>query len=224
MGNSRCGTTIAAEGYEAHFTPHVASPDVVVDHDSRKIWMAFHGLCADGAQLTRMAESNDGVGFTAHEPLVAFPYLRILPQRWNGQWLAMSMPGILYRSPDLRAWESGPMLFGNDFRHCALLRRDDVLHVFWTRVGDTPEHILRSTISLAGDWSSWTPSPPQSVLAPEHPWEGSELPLEASARGQVTTRVRQVRDPAILEDEGRVWLLYSIAGESGIAIAELHGL
>jgi len=30
-----------------------------------------------------------------------------------------------------------------------------------------------------------------------------------------------LRDPAIFEEYGRIYLLYSVAGESGIAIAEL---
>jgi len=34
-------------------------------------------------------------------------------------------------------------------------------------------------------------------------------------------QVRQLRDPALLETDGRTYLLYSVAGESGIAIAEL---
>ncbi len=34
--------------------------------------------------------------------------------------------------------------------------------------------------------------------------------------------VNQLRDPAIYEEDGRVYLLYAVAGESGIAIAELH--
>jgi hypothetical protein len=33
--------------------------------------------------------------------------------------------------------------------------------------------------------------------------------------------VNQLRDPAILEDKGRVYLFYAVAGESGIASAEL---
>jgi hypothetical protein len=39
--------------------------------------------------------------------------------------------------------------------------------------------------------------------------------------------VRQLRDPAIFEEDGRRYLLYSVAGEQGIAIGEfrrrLHG-
>lgn len=213
---------VAAEGYDAHFTPHIASPDVVVDPDTHTIWMAYHGLCDDGSQLTRIAESTDGLGFTAYAPLVAFPYLRVLPDRVDGRWLAMSMPGVWYRGDDMRTWEPGAMVFGFDFRHCALLRRGSTVHVFWTRVGDAPEHILRSTIELDGDWSGWAPSEPESVLLPETPWEGADLPVEASQRGQVTSRVNQLRDPAIFEDDGRTWMLYTIAGESGIALAELH--
>lgn len=114
------------------------------------------------------------------------------------------------------------MVFGMDFRHCALLRRGRTVHVFWTRVGDAPEHILESTVELDGDWSGWTPSDPRTVVLPEVAWEGAELPVEASQRGQVTSQVNQLRDPAIFEDEGRTWLLYTIAGESGIALAELH--
>lgn len=64
--------------------------------------MAYHGLCEDGSQLTRVAESTDGVRFTPYEPLVAFPYLRVFPERVDGRWLAMSMPGIWYRSDDMR--------------------------------------------------------------------------------------------------------------------------
>jgi hypothetical protein len=215
---------VQAEGHAAHFTPHIASPDVVVDHERHTIWMAYHGLCDDGLQLTRMAQSTDGVHFEALEPLVAFPYLRVLPARLDDGWLAMSMPGILYRSPDLLTWEAGPMLFDADFRHCALLRRSDTLHVFWTRVGDAPEHILHSTIDLTGDWTTWKPSAPTSVLAPEEPWEGADLPIEASVRGQVTEPVHQLRDPAVFTEAGRVWLLYAIGGEAGIAIAELRDL
>lgn len=34
--------------------------------------------------------------------------------------------------------------------------------------------------------------------------------------------VNQLRDPAIFEESGRIYLLYAVAGENGIAIAEVH--
>ena len=178
------------------------------------------------AQCSGLRSRRRAAVFDALEPLVALPYLRIVPQPTNGRWLAMSMPGVVYTSGDLRTWTVGPMLFDTDFRHCALWQRGPTLHVIWTRVGDAPEHLLHSTIHVEEDWTAsdmagWQPSEPTSVLRPEHRWEGADLPIEPSVRGQVTESVHQLRDPAICLDGDRVWLLYCIAGESGIALAEI---
>ena len=132
------------------------------------------------------------------------------------------MPGILLRSRDgLTGFETGPALFDGSQRHTALLVRDDILYVFYTRAGDCPEHILCATIDLRPDWMAWKASAPFSIVGPETDYEGARLPLEASRRGAVHEPVRQLRDPAIYEEDGRIYLLYSVAGECGIAIAEL---
>jgi len=62
------------------------------------------------------------------------------------------------------------------------------------------------------------------VLRPEFAWEGADAPLEPSVRSTAYGHVNQLRDPTIFEDadSGRVFLLYAVAGESGIAIAEVH--
>ena len=60
-----------------------------------------------------------------------------------------------------------------------------------------------------------------TVVKPKTDYEGVDLPLEPSVRGLATQRVRQLRDPAIYEEDGATYLLYSVAGESGIAIARL---
>ena len=59
------------------------------------------------------------------------------------------------------------------------------------------------------------------MLEPEMDWEGGDEPLLPSTRGLVHGPVRQLRDPAIFTEDGRTYLLYSVAGESGIAIADL---
>ena len=109
-------------------------------------------------------------------------------------------------------------------RHLALLKRDDTLYVFWTQVGEAPEHIKLSTIELAGNWTAWKETPGVEVLRPEFDWEGADAPLEPSVRSTAYGHVNQLRDPAIFEDadSGRIFLLYAVAGESGIAIAEVH--
>jgi len=59
------------------------------------------------------------------------------------------------------------------------------------------------------------------VLEPELPYEGGDLPRVPSVRGLATAPVCQLRDPAIFCEYDRTYLLYAVAGESGIAIAAL---
>jgi hypothetical protein len=201
--------------------PHIASPDVHVDAEARQLRMYFHGLCEDGGQRTRVAISEDGVRFSARPEILGLPYFRVF--RHAGWHYALGMPGLLYRSRDgLEKFEPGPMLFGPDTRHMALLKRGDELLVFWTRVGDAPEHILCSRLALGPDWTAWRASEPVEVLRPEATWEGADLPPAPSVRGAALEPLNELRDPCILEEEGALYLLYSVAGESGIAIARLE--
>ena len=201
--------------------PHIASPEVVVDEARRVIRMYFHGLEGVAHQVTRVAHSADGLRFDVSERSVGPSYLRTFV--WEGQTYAMTMPGQFYRAIDgVSRFEAGPRRFNPNMRHSALLVRDGFLYVFWTQVGDAPERILLSTIDLAGDWLAWRESEPAEVLRPERVWEGAAAPLKPSVRSTAYGTVNQLRDPAILEDRGRTYLLYAVAGESGIALAELH--
>jgi ABC-type transport system involved in cytochrome c biogenesis ATPase subunit len=176
-----------------------------------------------GGQRTRAALSTDGIAFQALPELLGPSYFRVFGHA--GATYALVMPGILFRSVDgLTAFERGQALFtGGLQRHTALLLRDGVLHVFWTRVGDAPESILHSRVPLRGDWRDWRPDgEPEVLLRPEMPWEGGDLPTAPSFRGAVNLPVRQLRDPCIFEEEGRVLLLYALQGEAGIALAELR--
>lgn len=200
---------------------HIASPDVHVDDERGEIVMFFHGLESIGNQVTRVATSRDGITFAAHPKVHGPSYFRCF--RYDGWWYALVMPGLVLRSRDGRTgFESGPTLFDTSMRHSAVRVVGDTLEVFWTRVGDAPERIVRSTIDLAGDWMSWAESDPVDVLRPERPWEGATEPLVASRRGAVDHPVNQLRDPCVFEENGRTFLLYAVAGESGIGIAELE--
>jgi hypothetical protein len=212
----------------SHFAGHIASPDVHVDDEQRRIRLYYHGadLPSGGnagrpnPQFSRVAISRDGLRFEAQAEILGRPYMRLF--RWDGWHYALGMPGVLYRSRDgLTGFEEGPTLFASTQRHTALKLDGDRLSVFSTNAGDCPERILLSTIQLAGDWRAWQASEPVVVLKPETEYEGGHLPLEPSRRGLVMGPVRQLRDPAIYREEGRTYLLYSVAGEYGIAIAEL---
>lgn len=65
------------------------------------------------------------------------------------------------------------------------------------------------------------PSPPETVLWDDRPYEGGNRPLEPSAGGSVDERVRALCDPVVFEEDGRTSPFYAIAGERGIAGGEL---
>jgi hypothetical protein len=213
---------------ETPFTGHIASPDVHVDEGRREVRLYFHGRCPPddpgGAvgegQATRVAISTDGLRFTVLPEVLGAPYFRVWP--WAGWWYALAMPGIFYRSRDgLRGFEPGHSPFPEDMRHAAVRLTGTTLTVFYTRRGDCPERILRSTIDLTTDWRSWRPAPAAGVLEPEREWEGGHLPRLPSRGGAIMEPVNQLRDPYVYVEAGRAYLLYAVAGEQGIAIAEL---
>jgi len=200
--------------------PHIASPDVHVDEENQQIIMYYHGLEGPGFQHSRVATSSDGKNFTAREENIGRTYMRIFP--WQGMTYAISMPGQFYRSRDgFTEFNEGPLLFVPNMRHAAVMIRDDTLYVFWTRVGDAPETLLLSTIDINGDWNTWKESDPVEVLRPERDWEGADAPVEPSVRSTAYGHVNQLRDPALYEEDGIVYLLYAVAGESGIALARV---
>lgn len=201
--------------------PHIASPDVHVDEENRRIVMYFHGLEGPGFQHSRVALSDDGIDFTTLPENIGRSYMRIFEH--DGMTYAMSMPGQFYRSADgLTNFEEGPRLFLPNMRHSALIAREDTLYVFWTRVGDAPERILLSTIDISGDWNTWRESPEVEVLRPEFEWEGADAPIEPSVRSTAYGQVNQLRDPALYVEGDEVYLLYAVAGESGIALARVE--
>lgn len=210
-----------AQGIDGTY-PHIASPDVIIDRESQTIRLYYHGRLENGLQMTRVALSKDGLLFKARPEILGQPYMRVFQHQ--GEWIGIAMPGILYRSKDgLTEFEEGPNLFeGKRPRHFALWKDQDVLHIFWTEIGDRPEQILSTSIDISPGWVDWRLSNPViPIRKPELPWEGSNLPIAPSKGGAVYGPVNQLRDPDIFAEDDRLYLLYSVAGEQGIAIGEL---
>ena len=201
--------------------PHIASPDVLVDDETQNIIMYYHGLEGPAFQHTRVATSKNGIDFTAREENLGRSYFRTF--KYEDMTYALAMPGQFYRSKDgFTNFEEGPRLFGPNMRHSAVIVRDNFLYVFWTRVGDAPESILLSTIDLRSDWLNWKESEEVMLLKPEFDWEGANAPIEPSVRSTAYGQVNQLRDPALYVEGDTVYLLYAVAGESGIALARVN--
>ena len=57
-------------------------------------------------------------------------------------------------------------------------------------------------------------------LAPEMEWEGANLPMKQGHIGPLDKPERALRDPAVFEEGGELYLLYAVKSESGIAIGK----
>jgi hypothetical protein len=219
----KAGITKLGHSFEEEIThPHIASPEVIVDHKNKEILLYFHGLEAVAKQATRLAVSKDGINFTvSSNKNLGATYMRVF--HYDGYTYAMTMPGQISRSLDGRTnFENGPRLFDNNLRHFDFYLENNTLYVFYTKVGDTPERIYLSTIDVSKSWGEWIESEPLLVMKPEYKWEGADAPLEPSIRSTAYGHVNQLRDPHILEADGQRYLFYAIAGESGIAVAKIN--
>jgi len=215
--------------YDGADRDHVASPDVHVDHDNHQIRMYYHGDPRPGRddipyQMSYVALSQDGLHFDSLPDETGLFYFRVI--RHNNWYYAFAKyindGGIIYRSRDgLTNFEEGPRILPR-VRHMALWKHDRNLYVFYSRGLDTPEHILVSRIeNLDDDWHDWKFTKPQTVIKPEKDFEGVNEPVGESRFGATDDFVHQLRDPAIFEENGRIYLLYSSAGEWSISIAEI---
>ena len=202
---------------------HVGSPDVHIDHENHLYRMYFHGPYQDKGQKSFIAFSEDGINFKAKPQVMGDFYFRVF--EYDDLYYAFAKNGnkggVLFRSSDgetsfLKGKEVIPNL-----RHTAVYTEGDDLFLFYSRMGDCPERILLSYLDLSQDWNKWQPTKPITLLEPEKDYEGADYSLEKSSPGPANQCVRQLRDPAFYEENDNYYLFYSIAGEKGIALAEI---
>lgn len=207
---------------------HVASPDVVVDEEHKQFRMYFHFLLPKLGHKSSVALSGDGLTFEPRAGAIGGPYLRVF--RHADAYFAVEDGGAISHSPDgLQVFKvvskavtlaSAGNPASAHFRHAGLWLDGDMLSVFYTRIGDAPERILTTKVKLSNDPATWQASTPIAVLEPEREYEGIAAAIAPSTpMGQ--THVRQLRDPFIFREGEKTWLLYAVAGETGIAIAEV---
>jgi hypothetical protein len=206
---------------------HIASPDVHVDDANKRIILYFHGSYR--GHNTGAAVSPDGINFDDLDVDLGYAYLRMFS--YEGTWYGISQTGgrggggaSLKRFDSLFGAHRSRVLIPDElprFRHGCVLVRGGQLIVLYTRMGDEPERVLAAFMDLNGDWLDWELGVPQEVLRPARKYEGSDLPLAASRPGSGRNK-HELRDPYIFEDaDGKLYLYYTIKGESGIAGARL---
>ena len=216
---------------------HIASPDILIDEKNKRLIMYFHARSHTHGreQWSFAASSSDGVNFA---PLVDSPiapfYLKTFSYRnsiygiTKGGNLWRSLDGISPfeqlgnpYSPDLAndMWHNDP----GCIRHVGLLRMETILHIVFSRIGDKPEHILYSKMDLSSSNPyNWSFSNTVSLVYPETIDEGVNIPPIISTSGPSLSDENALRDPHLLLDEDKLYLFYSIRGESGIAASIIN--
>jgi len=218
---------------ETPFDGHIASPDIYINHQKQEVRMYFHAAGIKGKhksinqkskQFTSFAISKDGLNFVSSQEILGPFYFRVF--YWQNYYYAIAKNGNsgwgeLLRSKDgISPFESRGN-FIKMMRHCSVLLKDDCLFVFFSRVNDKPERILLSIVELKDNWHLWRESSPIEIIRPETDYEGINYPLKKSSYGPGINRC-ELRDPFVIEDNGKIFLFYTIAGEMGIALAELN--
>ena len=202
---------------------HIASPDVHVDKKSGRIAMYYHGD-TDNGQKTFISWSIDGIKFLNNVVPKGEFYFRVFI--YKDKFYAMAknknVDGIIYESGD---WDGKFKPVYNlipNIRHAAVYVEKNILFLFYSCIGDSPESILMTKINL----DSWETLSAQIVLQPRTKYEGAHLPAMTSMPGSSTLRyggpVNELRDPCIYKESDNLYLLYSLAGECGIGLAQLY--
>ncbi|MGY8826550.1 MAG: hypothetical protein ACKVJG_21940 [Candidatus Latescibacterota bacterium] len=209
--------------HEAPGRAHIASPDVHLYEEERQIRLYFHQPAPEAEraldQVSYVALSNDGLHFNVRPQILGQYYFRVFQY---GGWHYAFAKGISYRSRDgLTDFVEGETHLPR-CRHTAVWVEGDIVHLVYSRTEDRPESILYTWVDLREGWLDWNFAEPTRLLAPELDWEGADCLLEKSREGKIMKRVNELRDPAIYRENGQLYLLYSVAGESGIAIAKLE--
>jgi hypothetical protein len=233
------------EGPRADFYTHVASPEILIDEEGRRLVMWFHGWWTNGerwpetlpaarawarergyGQITQVAESADGLAFMVRPTLTRTSYLRVFAL--DGWLYGVSRLGTMSRSTGAtESFEVGTGLFeGGPYqgrvRHVALVLRARTLDVYFTAIGDAPERVMLARVDLRGDWTTWRAGAAVEVLRPEAVYECVHLPEAPSEAGDIAIPVRQIRDPFVFEEDGRAILFYAACGEQAIAAARFR--
>lgn len=215
---------------ESECEDHIASPDVHIDDENKRIVMYYHGVTQDKDaphyQSTFVAFSDDGIKFKSNSGVLGLFYFRAF--RYKNKFYALAknknVDGILYESD---SWDGEFKPVFNlipNMRHCAVLLENDTLYIFYTVVGHNPESILVCKVELSENIEDWDIVSNQVLLKPEVSYEGSRLQKMPSVFGSINYPVNQVRDPYVFTDNKKTFLLYSLAGETGIGLAQLYKL
>lgn len=211
-------------------TNHIASPDVIVDNENKKLIMYFH--CPYNNKLTSQstfyATSIDGLTFTVHNEHIIYPYFRYFIYNNEEYGLAMnkiensSYTSVMKRNFMTNKFEEINQILPNS-RHTCVTTINEKIYVCYSIVGDCPEHIYMCELEI-NNLNLIRTKNTFSLIAPELQYEHSNKKPTKSEYGISHNAVCQLRDPYVYIENNNIYILYTVSGEKGIAIAVIYDL
>jgi hypothetical protein len=200
---------------------HIASPEIIIKDN--KFILYYHTIYNIGynSQSTFVAESYDGLLFVSTNRNISHPYFRYFEYQSNSYGIAMKGHSCqhIYNFINNKFIDNCDIL--QKTRHCHVKLINNKLFIFYSVVGDCPEHICFSELCKNDNGTFYTLEQ-KSLVYPELEYEHNNLPPIKSKYGASFEKINQLRDPYVYVEEDNVYILYSICGEQGIAIAKLH--
>jgi len=207
---------------------HIASPDVHIDEDKKKILMYYHGD-TDNGQKSFLTHSEDGINFELDNKVLGEFYFRVFEYKNKTYSIAKNKneDSVIYQSDSHYGDFKEIFNILPKSRHTAVYIKDDYLFIFYTLVGDAPEQIYYCKLKLSDDIEDWDVISNHILTPPQFKFEGADSQLIPSNFGSATHRygelsLNELRDPCIFEEDGDVYILYTFNGEAGIALGRLN--
>jgi len=196
---------------------HIASPDVHVDLKRKIITMYYH-TCFKKNQYTLESTSNDGISFNSNEISLGSYYFRVFIFKNQIYSIAKGLNnyGKIYKKVN-NEWIVIYEKLIKNIRHTAVLVEDDIIYLFYSLIGELQESIYCATLDI----NNFKITNRYKLLKPTLKYEGINFIKKKSKIGMEKRYVNQVRDPGIYINKYDKYLLYSVSGEKGIAIAKL---
>jgi hypothetical protein len=227
---------------------HIASPEAVIDDARKEIVLFYHGQVVSNGekqgQRSGAAVSPDGLHFKPLDQIVGAAYLRVF--RHGNLWYSLVGSGALGETDDLhKPFKPVADIIGDDIvdalypkdlngprkptkgkerfsiRHVGTDAEGNRLVVYFSCVGQMPEHIMATVVDMSGPAALWKAKGTLEVMRPEQAWEGASVAAAHSVGGKSLELENSLRDPGVFREGGQAWLIYAAAGEHGMGIVKV---
>lgn len=198
---------------------HLASPDVIINYKNKKLIMYYHCFNKN-AQSTFYAYSDDGITFNTEKINILYPYFRYFVHKKNDYGICMNgRIGSIILKKEKKVFQILGLLLPKS-RHTSIITINNRLFVFYSIVGDCPEHIYVSEITSLKK-NNIKINKKLSIIKPDLSFESNNIEPKKSNYGIATKDVNELRDPYVYLENDIIYILYTFCGEKGIAIATI---